>query len=222
MKSKEILIQIIEQLDEFENQCKKVDMEVNMSDFIGFLNANIYSRGIKAQSISGGQEEYPGGMAATKDRETDISILIVMMYRYAKSYLKKAFANSIIRTADEFSYLITLLTHESMVKTELIHTQVMEKTSGMEIIKRLIRLNLVESFDDPIDKRSTRIRISDEGKRELGKIFPQMQLVSRLVPGDLNEAERNQLAYLLRRLDHFHHHLYQEAKTEPLENLVNN
>ncbi len=222
MKSRELFNEVINLLFDYETQNATLGMTSNLSDFIGYLNSNAITKGIKADTISGGQEEQPGGMATVKDRETDISILLIMMYRYAKGYLKKAFTNSIIRTADEFSILITLLTHESMVKTELIQSQIMEKTSGMEIIKRLIRQGLIESFADTVDKRSTRVKISSLGRIELEKIFPQMQLVSKIVPGDLNIAERNQLAYLLRRLDHFHQHNYIENRAETLENLSKN
>jgi hypothetical protein len=52
------------------------------------------------------------------------------MYRYAKGYIKKALQESIIQTPDEFSFLITLMTFESLTKTELINKQVIEKTSG--------------------------------------------------------------------------------------------
>ena len=48
-------------------------------------------------------------------------------------------------------------------KSELIQKQVMEKTSGTEIINRMIKMGLIESFNDETDKRSVRvIRISEQ------------------------------------------------------------
>jgi hypothetical protein len=62
--------------------------------------------------------------------------LVTLLFRYAKGYIKKALQDSIIQTADEFAF--NLITFESLTKTELISKQVMEKTSGVEVIKRLV------------------------------------------------------------------------------------
>lgn len=40
--------------------------------------------------------------------------------------------------------------YESMTKTELITNQVMEKTSGTEIIKRLLKQGLIREFGRPL------------------------------------------------------------------------
>ena len=152
MKTKEILIELIEYLSIYESENENSGRNLNMTDFLGFMNSQYTTENIKAVELRG--EVNNNDFSDTRGSETDISILIVLMFRYAKGYIKKALKDSPIKTADEFSFLITLLTYESLSKSELIQKQVMEKTSGTEIINRLLKMGLITQFSDETDKRT--------------------------------------------------------------------
>jgi DNA-binding MarR family transcriptional regulator len=141
------------------------------------------------------------------------------MYRYVRIYIKKALKESPIQTADEFSFLITLMTYESMTKTELITNQVMEKTSGTEIIKRLLKQGLICEFADQDDRRSVRVAITDKGRRVLIATFPGMDAVAKIVIGNLSEPEIRTLYYLLKKLDFYHNDIFQNKRGRSLEEL---
>lgn len=218
MKTKEILIEIIELLSEYEDECVQSGSEINMTDFMGFMNSRLIPQNVKTDSL---RNDYSGSEVPERDgSDTDISILIVLLFRYAKGYLKKAFKDSCINTADEFSFLITLLTCENLTKTELIQKQIMEKTSGTEVINRLLKLGLIEQWNDKVDKRSIRVKISESGKLELFKILPNMRMVSQIVSGNLSETEKVMLAYLLRKLEMHHNTIYQTKKDYDLGMLM--
>lgn len=218
MKTKEILIEIINKLEEFEAESSSMGFEPTTADFISFMSLQHNTRGLKVESIDGGNFDWNESNPDRNPSVTDISILVTLMFRYAKMYIKKALKDSTIRTIDEFSFLITLLTHESLTKQEAINLQVMEKTSGIEILNRLIKMGFIEQYQDKLDKRSTRIKITNTGKYTLLAIMPQMQLVSEIVVGNLNESERSQLAFLLRKLDNYHNDIYINRKEEDLIN----
>jgi DNA-binding MarR family transcriptional regulator len=152
--------------------------------------------------------------------ETEISILIVNMYRYARVYSKKALENTPLQTVDEFGYLATLLTYNCLKKTELIAKNIHEKPTGMEIIKRLLQNGLIDQFDDEQDKRSKLVRLNDKGKYLLYSIFDKMGKVSDIVTGDLERDEKIQLLYFLKKLDRFHHHIFTNEKEEVLQTLT--
>ena len=218
MKTKKILIELIELLDEFESEREVVGQEMNMSDFLGFLNSKNRSENIKTKQLKGDYAGYK--YEETDGPVTDISILIVLMFRYAKGYIKKALRDSAIKTADEFSFLMTLMTYESLSKSELIQKQVMEKTSGTEIINRMIKMGLIESFNDEADKRSVRVKMTVAGRMEIIKILPEMQKVSKIVTGNLNETEKSTMAYMLRKLEHYHNDIFTNKKDSELEELI--
>jgi DNA-binding MarR family transcriptional regulator len=220
MKTKSLLIELIEYVSRYEQEAFKINpnAQLNMSDFVGFLNSSHEIQNVKVHELRG---DHPGyEMQETPGPATDISILIVLLFRYAKGYIKKALKDSVIKTGDEFSFLITLITYESLSKTELIQKQVMEKTSGTEIINRLLKLGLIEQFNDEHDKRSIRVKITPTGRMELMKILPQMQTVSQIVTGNLSETEKTTLAYMLRKLEHFHNDIFLNKKETELDDLI--
>lgn len=214
---KEVLIEIIEQLYAFDTSYQD-NKPYSLKEFVGFLNARVGAENVSMRKIEG--EQQPQIQALRHESQSDTAILITLMFRYAKGYIKKALQDSVIQTADEFAFLITLVTHESLTKTELINKQVMEKTSGVEVIKRLLAQKLVREFADEQDKRSVRVAITPKGKKELEKVLPDMAKVSRIVVGNLTPAEINTLTYLLKKLDFFHNDIFMNKKTMELDQLV--
>lgn len=220
MKSKDILVELIEHLSAYENDCEKNQTKITMNDFVGYLNLKYEPQSSKRDELSGGVEDWRAEHAPADKNTTDISILIAVMFRHAKGYVKKAMKNSLLKSADEFSFLITLLTYDSMSKIELINSQIMEKTSGNEIINRLIKLGFIEQEANPHDKRSLNIRISQKGRNELMKILPQMQIVSEIVSGNLTENEKYALLYILRKLDRYHNEIFHNKRKYELTDLL--
>jgi len=219
MKTKAILKELIDYLSLYEHETENLGTEVNFTDFLGFLNSRHKPQNIKISEIRGSVHDQ--ALTEQEGPDTDISILIVLLFRYAKSYIKKALRDSKINTADEFSFLITLMTHESLSKTELIMKQVMEKTSGTEIINRMLKMGMLEQFNDDTDKRSVRVKITQQGRMELIKVLPAMGAVSQLVVGNLSEAEKGMLAYMLRKLEHYHNDIFINKKEVELNHQLN-
>jgi predicted transcriptional regulator len=93
-------------------------------------------------------------------------------------------------------------------KSELIYDMISEFPSGIDIIKRLIKLGLIEEFPDEKDKRSKRIKITEKGIEILVRSFPWMEKISEMAFNQLQEAEKVLLIELLERLSDFHktHH----------------
>lgn len=156
--------------------------------------------------------------AGTSDIE--IAMLVSCVYRYAKLYSKKALAGISISSIDEFTYLAQLLRGTQPSKTELIEENIHEKTTGTEILRRLIGNGLIEQFDDPNDRRSKRLKLSGPGLELMSQIMPRMNQVATLVGGELNGAEKQQLAGLLQKLHLFHYPLFLNERDIPIEELA--
>jgi DNA-binding MarR family transcriptional regulator len=215
---KNVLMEIIEHLYQFDTDYQ-VDKSYTLKDFIGYLNASVGVEKTLMRKIEGEQEAHI--QAIRQESNSDVSILITLIFRYAKGYIKKALQESPIQTADEFAFLITLMTHGSLTKTELINKQVMEKTSGVDVIKRLVNQDLMYEFADETDKRSVRVAITPKGKEELEKVLPEMAKVSRIVVGNLTEPEINTLSYLLKKLDFFHNDIFMNKRNLNLDEILN-
>jgi len=217
MKKSEILTTLITHFFSFDAEMGNNE-EYSIDEFIGYLNAKSGSQELALREISGEnkgwfKDEY-------RNTTSDISILIVLMNHYAKWYIKMVLRESHLQTPDEFSFLITLMTYDSLSKSELITKQVMEKTSGSEVIRRLIKRGMIVESADNNDKRSVRVSITKSGREEIIRILPLMSKVTKIVVGNLSTEEINTLSYLLKKLDYFHNDIYINKRGHPLGDIL--
>jgi DNA-binding MarR family transcriptional regulator len=217
MKRNEILTNLINHFFSFDSE-RGGQEEYVYDEFIGYLNAKSEVQDIEIRKISGENKEFFNYELPSTSRE--ISILIVLMNRYAKWYIKKVLKDSLLHSPDEFSFLISLMTYESLSKSELITRQIMEKTSGTEIINRLVKKGLINESADQNDKRSIRVSITKSGRDEILRILPLMNKVTEIVVGNLSVEEINTLSYLLKKLDHFHNDIYINKRGEELGEII--
>jgi DNA-binding MarR family transcriptional regulator len=215
MRQKKILHELVERLFDFDNQYQG-EKEYTMADFVGYLNANQSTQFSNYRDIAGKQEEW---VRENQDENTEIARMLVFIYRYAAMYFKKALEEGNINTLDEFSFLIVLMTYPSLTKTELINKLIMEKTSGVEVIKRLLKQELIREFDNPNDKRSILVAITAKGKMEVSELLPRMGLVGSVVVGNLSQSEISSLSFLLRKLDYHHNDIFMNFRNSSLEEL---
>ncbi|WP_144281650.1 MarR family winged helix-turn-helix transcriptional regulator [Chryseobacterium echinoideorum] len=143
-----------------------------------------------------------------RSSESVISTLLVHLNRYAKTYSKSAIADSEFSTQEEFIYLINLRSFGEMSKTELIRRNVHEKPVGILTINRLIKKQWVEQKHSPDDKRTKLIRITPKGIAVLEKQMDKIRQATKIVSGNLTEAEKHELIRLLNKLDHFHNEIF--------------
>ncbi|MBR2649041.1 MAG: winged helix DNA-binding protein [Sediminibacterium sp.] len=147
--------------------------------------------------------------------DNSIGVLNGLMYRYSRIYSKIALDYSSKISLEEFSFLATLSTYEGCTKTELINQMIFEKSTGIELIKRLIKNGLAKEEINPSDKRSKLIFITDKGKGTLYGAFGQMELVSKAITSCLDNAEKKALHFILAKLEN-HHRLHLSDNLEML------
>jgi len=218
MEAKYLLIkQLIDKVAEYEMNLSSPD-QMNLEGFSNFISHPADPAYSQKRKISGALE--PELQEKGNKQETSIAILVTFIYRYAKLYAKKVLQDSTISTLDDFSYLILLLTHESLSKSELIQKNIHEKTTGMEILKRLINLKLIYQFDDVNDRRSQRVAITAEGRNAIFSILKKLEDVSTLMTGNLTELEKNSLNAILKKLDHFHFDIFMNDRNKSLPEIL--
>jgi DNA-binding MarR family transcriptional regulator len=224
MKSYHLLKELLEKLEEYDASLTENDSS-NLSGFTSYLVTNDVKH-FETDALDAGDksskerderlalENTPGSI------NTSISQFIIFMNRYVKQYTKKALKDSEIKTMDEFSYLSTLLTFGQLSKIDLINRNKQEKTTGMETIKRLLNSNLVVQSDNPMDKRSQLLALTEKGTGVLYGVFENMHVVGKIIPGNLSDLEKVQLAHLLKKLDVYHNDIFTNRMGEDLENFV--
>lgn len=86
-------------------------------------------------------------------------------------YVRKFFVDLPIKNRLEYLFLYTVYLKKSARKTELINTHLIDYTTGMDTIKRLVTNGLLDETNDEADKRAKLLIITEEGY----KVFEQAQ-----------------------------------------------
>jgi DNA-binding MarR family transcriptional regulator len=219
MKSYRLIHELVDLVEKFEGENN--GRELSVQDFAGFLISHVTE---PADEPAVGDIRF-GERAQEATRQAyqldnNIGRLVVYMSRYAKFYIKKALDGTPLQTAEDFTCLAILLTHDDLAKKDLISYNLQEKTSGTEVIRRLIQAGLAKQLDDVKDKRSKRVSITDKGKELLYKVFVDMNYVGRIVTGDLSEPEKYTLNYLLQKLENFHYRIHEDRSIANKEDLI--
>ncbi len=214
MKNYTLLKELLPYIEKYESQ-EKPEVLSPVADFSAWLQKEM-ARDVRVKDTRAGDEN-PERTRRSEDVRTTISKMVYMMYRYARFYTKKAMINSEINSLDDFALLVTLRTHKSVIKGELIKMFVLEKTTGIEIVNRLIRNGLAQQQDSKEDKRNKNIAITEKGKRELNIIFAEMAKTSEIVTGNLEDEEQVELIRLVTKLDRFHNELVNRDGLESID-----
>ncbi len=209
----------IEILKEILLHLESYDKEVGNSDIKEF---SIY---LKDRVISGNEQNKSSDFDKNNFRnytsypEIEFSSLLTGLYRFSKHYVKKAFKNAKINTIDEFGFLATLLKEDSLLKKELINKHLLEISSGSEILKRLIKNELVCEFPDKKDRRAKRVSLTSDGREEIMNAFDDMHIVSEIIIGKLTGEELSDAISIFRKLTYFHNHIHKLDRNTKLQEL---
>jgi hypothetical protein len=198
----ELMGKLMPFIDEYYSE-KRRGKDVDLLDFSSWMTQKTRaSQEIEmnghAQSDESKFIEHPGPLLFHVDR----------MNKYLKAYLKSALKDSPLVSADDVGFLNSLMGTESLKKTEIIHIHVGEIPSGMEVIKRLLKNQLVEEFDDSDDKRAKRLRISAKGRKLYMQLISKIQKVDYLLKGNLTIHEVQMFQCLLEKIDQHHETIY--------------
>lgn len=144
-----------------------------------------------------------------KKHKGSITMSVHFIYKFAQFYSRKIFKNSLIYSLDDFSVLAGLLLDKKLMKAELIRKNITEKSSGNEVLKRLLRQQLIKESNNPEDKRSKLLELTPLGLAEINAIRTQMLNLGTLVEGNLDEQEKAMLLSVLSKLHAFHQPIFE-------------
>ncbi len=207
--------ELLDILEEFEEKNPQKEKQ-NITDFSLFLHQKNAKKNLQSTSTNNNNNNNNNNY----DLEISIGKFVTFMVRYARNYTKKALENSLLTTTDDFVFLANIFYSNGISPTELITSHILEKTSGIEVIKRLSKNNLITQKNHATDKRSKVLVITELGKDVFFSSLSEMQKAAKIVGGKLSEEEKQQLFYLLEKLNNFHNPIYLEDKNMPLDKVL--
>jgi len=149
-----------------------------------------------------------------------ISMHFGFMANYAAFYARRLFRHSDIYSMTDWAFLATLQQVGAMKKSALIQHNILEKSSGTEVLKRLLKQGFIEEQPDPGDRRAKQVRLTEAGKSAVNEANAKVFPMGKVVTGNLTSAEKQTLLGLLQKLHRFHGPIFKEYSEEELADLL--
>lgn len=137
-----------------------------------------------------------------------IGMNLGFVHNYMMYYSRKMFKNSGIYSIYDWGILMSLLPDKKLKKIDVLKQNILEKSSGNEILKRLLKQGFLVEIENEFDKRSKLVSISETGFIEINKISPDMSILSSTVVGNLDSNEKNFLLSILDKLHLYHNPVF--------------
>lgn len=169
------------------------DKEIDLNSFIIWLNTRLFEDG---------HSDHTENHNAHLDME--LTFLLALQNRYYRTYAKEALNDSDLSSPEGFSFLYHLNLADSYRKMELIKIHHLEPPSGIEVLKRLLKRNFIEEYDDPDDGRAKRISITDTGRKKIKEILPKMEQVFSRMAADMSTSEKMHVISFLKNMNDYH------------------
>lgn len=125
-----------------------------------------------------------------------LMILIRRIGKYHMVYSNKALEGTGLDQIEEFGILVTIFNQVNPIKSEAIYNNIIELSSGTNMLNRLKKRDLITEYEDIDDKRIKRLKLTARGEDTLGKAKVRVLEVARMMTSALSEEDK-QLCFQL-------------------------
>ena len=191
------LVPLIQHWETYAAECAAADVVPALAPFAGWLSRQLAPLAVADPDPTDVQY----GHVRLADK---VGILIWRLSRFMRVSFKQHFAASPLQSIDEFSLLGGAQYLTGPTKTQLFQHDLLETTTGLQMLARLQRQGLVTETADPADRRQKRVALTPAGQELLAQAGGQMDFIADDLFHILPQAELKQLESLLLRLNHYH------------------
>lgn len=133
----------------------------------------------------------------------EAAYLISRLNKFIRFYTKPIFREVGLSSSDEFAILAQLDVRQIGTKKQIIMDNIIEMTTGIDMIKRLIRQGWIAEKANDADKRKKLISLTVAGKTLLYTVYQKFATIQDVLV-DLSKNERDALIRVAKSLDTFH------------------
>lgn len=150
-----------------------------------------------------------------------ISMYFGFMANFAAFYARRVFRHLDLYALTDWAFLATLEQEEPLTKTALIQKNILEKSSGTEVLKRLKKQGYIEEQSNPEDRRAKLVLLSDKGREAVKEANARIMPMGQVITADLEASQKQQLLKLLQQLHQFHLPIFEQNDEAELEQMLN-
>ncbi|MGV3510091.1 MAG: MarR family winged helix-turn-helix transcriptional regulator [Sphingobacteriaceae bacterium] len=202
------IVQLVTRWAEF----KKVYSKGTVEEFHRFELAKRDNGALASEHIKGDDPQ------STSNRFMKVIARLHLAYNV---YLRIALKDTPLAATEKFVFLAALNVIGESSKTQVISYAMMEMSTGGDILNRLLKDNFIAQRNDPNDKRSKLISITDKGIEVLQQCFEKTAMVRKILLQGLTEDEEKICVQILYPIQEKHTKLAVESKNKSIEEILN-
>lgn len=223
MKNKYYIIkQLIELLESFEEE------DLQQKDLLGFAEwmitrireePSLNSTGMARRSGL----DYSEHFAYLKNFDEKARFLeyISRISRFHEFYIRKYLNELPLNSRLEYIFLYTAGMMDRVKKTDIINMHLIEYSTGMDTIRRLINNELMEEMPDESDKRVRLLELTDKGKKVLEECNKRLKEERSMFLACISPNKWKKTMTVLGEINEFHNSIYLSHSDKPSAELSN-
>jgi DNA-binding MarR family transcriptional regulator len=223
MKNKYYIIkQLVELLESFEEE------DIQQKDLLGFAEW-IITRIREEPSLNTGSAprrsftDYSQHFAYLKNFDERARFLeyISRISRFHEFYIRKYLNGFPLNSRLEYIFLYTVGMMDRAKKTDLINMHLIEYSTGMDTIRRLINNELMEEKPDESDKRVRLLELTVKGKKVLEDCNVRLKEERSMFLACISPNKWKKTLTVLEEINEFHNSIYMNHSNKPPAELSN-
>jgi DNA-binding MarR family transcriptional regulator len=148
--------------------------------------------------------------------------LLILLRRIGKFhivYSNKALEGTGLDQMEEFGILVTIFNQKNPIKSEAIYNNIMELSSGTNMLIRMKKRGLVNEYADQEDKRVKRLKLTEKGVATLLQAKDKVLKVAHMMVHDLTDDDKQLCMQLLNPVNDRFTGMYQKQKNKSFDEI---
>ncbi|MGE5394315.1 MAG: MarR family winged helix-turn-helix transcriptional regulator [Candidatus Saccharibacteria bacterium] len=215
----------LKQLIDFWEEYEDHSTQVSMQEFAVWLNTKVADQPVKGEKSTYMRFSNPPALYAQTflnfDDENLFLEYISRISRFHEFYTRKFLEGLSINSRLEYQFLQTVHVLQNAKKTDLISLLLVEYTTGMDIIKRLINNGLLIETQNENDKRVKLLELTEEGNKLLSLAEKRLKEERLMFLECISMNKWKKTMPYLKELSEFHNSIYIHHNNKPYSELLN-
>jgi len=153
------------------------------------------------------------------DINGQLMILIRKIGRFHIMYSNKALEGTGLDQIEEFGILVIIFNRKNPIKSEVIYDNLLELSSGTNMLIRLKKRGMISEYTDKDDKRVKRLKLTPKGEETLQKAKIVVHRVAGMIAERLSEEDKQLCVQLLDPINTRFTGIIQKQKSKTFEEI---
>lgn len=145
--------------------------------------------------------------------------LLDWIIRLHRIYANAALGDLNLKHFDEFMLLNAVAHLKNPRKTDAINFTMHELSTGLNLLSDLRNEGYIAEYDDPTDKRSKRLELTEEGSKLLNECYKKFSKVGQIIFNDMQAEDIDLCILLLRDIEIKFAGLWQHQKGKSIDEI---